>query len=89
MTKHNAEYRIYRNGKSKAALPSETEAFEYLKRAAISHKKAEFIIEKREVIFDSHENVQDQKRLNEFRGATQDNVIHASIHPENWDIGRE
>ena len=75
MTKYNVEYRIYRNGKSKAALPNETEAFEYLKRAALRHKMAEFIIERREVIFDSHENSQDRDRLNEIRMPEQDRDI--------------
>ena len=75
MTKYNGEYRIYRNGKSKAALPNETEAFEYLKRAALRHKKAEFVIEKREIIFDSHENSQARDRLNEIRMPEQDRDI--------------
>jgi hypothetical protein len=82
------EYRVYRNGKSKAALPNESEAFEYLQRSAKRHRKAEFIIERREVIFNSQDNADDRKRLQQFRKPARDNSIHASIHADNWDVVR-
>jgi hypothetical protein len=82
------EYRVYRNGKSKAVLPNEAEAFQYLKRSAAHHKKAEFVIERREVIFNSQDNADDKKRLEKLRISDRDNAIHASIHADNWDIGR-
>jgi hypothetical protein len=88
MTGKTVEYRVYRNGKSKAALPNEHEAFEYLKRSAARHRKAEFVIERREVIFNSLDSADDKKRLNELRRPERDNAIHASIHRNNWDIGR-
>jgi hypothetical protein len=89
MTGKNIEFRVYRNGKSKAALPSENEALDYLKRSASRHKKAEFVVERREVIFNSYENADDKKRLQEFRKPERDNAIHASIHADNWTIGRK
>jgi hypothetical protein len=82
------EYRVYRNGKSKAALPNESEAFEYLQRSAKRHRKAEFIIERREVIFNSQDNADDRKRLEKLRISDRDNSIHASIHISDRDIGR-
>ena len=82
------EYRVYRNGKSKAALPNETEAFDYLHRSASRHKKAEFVIERREVIFNSHDIAADKKRLQELRSPERDNSIHASIHSSDRDIGK-
>jgi hypothetical protein len=82
------EYRVYRNGKSKAALPNEAEAFEYLERSAKRHRKAEFVIERHEIIFNSHDNADDKKRLEELRRAGRDNSIHASIHISDRDIGR-
>jgi hypothetical protein len=87
MTVKIVEYRVYRNGKSKAALPTEAEAFDYLKRSAMRHHKAEFVIERREIIFNSHENAADKKRLIELRKPQHDNSIHASIHESDWDIG--
>ena len=48
MTGSSIEYRVYRNAKSKATLPNEAEALEYLERSASRHRKAEFIIERRE-----------------------------------------
>jgi len=86
MTEKTVEYRVYRNGKSKAALPTETEAFDYLKRSASRHKKADFVIERREIIFNSFENPDDKKRLETVR--IRDNAIHASIHISDRDIGR-
>jgi hypothetical protein len=88
MTGKTVEYRVYRNGKSKAVLPSENEALDYLKRAASHHKKSEFVIERRDVIFNSYENADDKKRLQEFRKPERDNAIHASIHISDRDIGR-
>jgi hypothetical protein len=82
------EYRVYRNGKSKAALPSEAEAFQYLKRSAAHRRKAEFVIERREIIFNSQDNADDKKRLEKLRSSERDNSIHASIHADNWDIGK-
>jgi hypothetical protein len=88
MTGKTVEYRVYRNGKSKAALPTEGEAFDYLKRSASRHKKADFVIERREIVFNSFENSDDKKRLDELRRPQIDNSIHASIHSDNWDIGK-
>jgi len=88
MTRSNVECRVYRNGKCKAVLPNENEAFEYLKRSALRHKKADFIIERREIIFDSRENLNDKKRLNGFRSPS-DNAIHASIHMQDREIGSD
>jgi hypothetical protein len=82
------EYRVYRNGRSKAALPSEAEAYDYLKTSASRHKKADFVIERRETIFNSHDNADDKKRLEELRRPDRDNSIHASIHISDRDIGR-
>jgi hypothetical protein len=67
MKRKHVEYRIYRNDKTQTVLPSEAEAFYYLKRSALRHNKADIIIEKREIVFDYHENVGDKERLNEFR----------------------
>jgi hypothetical protein len=89
MKHKDLEYCIYQNGKSKAVLPTESEAFEYLKRSALRHPEAEFAIEKRELIFDSFGRAQDKKRLSEFRKPKRDNTIHASIHACDWDIGTE
>jgi hypothetical protein len=88
MTGKTVEYRVYRNGKSKAALPSETEAYDYLKTSASRHKKADFVIERRETIFNSQDNADDKKRLEKLRSSERDNSIHASIHADNWDIGK-
>jgi hypothetical protein len=88
MPNKNVQYRIYRNGKSKAVLPSESEAFEYLKQSAQRHLKADFTIERRETVFNSHEDAEDKKRLSQFR-RSRENFIHASIHASDWNIGRE
>lgn len=89
MKRYSTGFRVYRNGKSKAVLPTETEAFEYLKSAVTRHKKAEFIIERMEIVFDSHGKAEDMKKLNEMRTPRRDNAIHASIHEFDRDIGRE
>jgi len=93
MKNYHIEFRVYRNGRSKAVLATELEAFEYLKESASRHAKAEYFIEKREIIFDSHENAEDRKRLSELRKPHQkperSNAIHASIHADNADIGRD
>jgi hypothetical protein len=93
MKNYHVEFRVYRNGRSKAVLATELEAFEYLKQSAQRHAKAEYFIEKREIIFDSHENAEDRKRLDELRKAQgkleRSNAIHASIHADNAGIGRE
>src|SRR5271154_5142994 len=80
----NKRRKVYRDGKSRAVLPTELEALEYLKKSALRHAESDYVIEKREIIFDSHENAGDKKRLTELRQPQRkperDNSIHASIH---------
>ena len=88
--KHKSiEFRVFRNGKCKAILPNETDVFEYVKVSAKHHPKSHFFIEKREIIFDSRDNIEDERQLNEYRKPVRDNAIHASIHPSDWDIGKD
>jgi hypothetical protein len=70
-------------------MPDHTIAFGRPIGAAQRHPKAHFTIEKREIVFDSRENVDDQKRLTEMRKPQRSNAIHASIHASDLDIGRE
>jgi hypothetical protein len=63
---YHVEYKVYRDGKSRAVLPTELEALEYLKNSALRHAESDYVIEKRKIIFDSHENAGDRKRLTEL-----------------------
>jgi hypothetical protein len=87
---YHVEYKVYRDGKSRAVLPTELEALEYLKKSALRHAESDYVIEKREIIFDSHENAGDRNRLTELRKPQRkperDNSIHALIHADNADI---
>ena len=35
---YHVEYKVYRDGKSRAVLPTELEALEYLKKSALRHE---------------------------------------------------
>jgi hypothetical protein len=80
-------YRIYRNEKSIMPFVSEEEAFDYLKKNALRHKKAEFRIEKTETLFDSSKHPKDRKLLKEFRGQQGDNSNRVSSDKADSDIG--
>ena len=90
---YHVECKVYRDGKSRAVLLTELGALEYLKESALRHATSDYVIEKREILFDSQENAKDKKRLTELRKPqrkpARDNSIHASIHADNADIGRD
>ncbi len=89
MTEAIFTYRVYINGEAAINFQTEGGALNYVESAASIHRDADFIIEKTEKIFDSSENSDDRDLLYHARNPNSSNTIHASIHPEDWDIERD
>jgi hypothetical protein len=74
MGNNKYSYSVYRKEQSIKILSSKTEAFDYLKKNALRHKRANFRIEKIETLFDSSRYPKDKNKLNKFRGKKTDKV---------------
>ena len=87
MQKETTAYRIIVDGIVRKTVPSEQEALMYVKRMSQRHRRAEFIIEQFEAIFD-FQNIQSHKKLlKAFRDERWDNSIHAGIRTLDSNIG--
>jgi len=67
----------------------EEEAYALVRTEARIHSEAEFMIEKSETVFDSVANPRDKLSLHMIRNPRKTNVVHASIHQDDWKIGWE
>jgi len=71
------------------AFTIEEQAYALVRTEARIHSESEFKIEKTETVFDSDAQPRDKLSLHVIRNRRKSNVIHASIHEEDWKIGWE
>jgi hypothetical protein len=89
MKNENLQYRVIIDNKVTITFPSEQAALMYVQRTSQRHRKAEFIIEQFEIIFDFQKTPSHKRLLDAFREERFDNSIHASIHSGDSDIGND
>ena len=87
MKNENLQYRVIVDNKITKTFPSEQQALMYVQRTSQRHRKAEFLIEQFEVIFDFQNTPSHKRLLDAFREERWDNSIHASIRSSDRDIG--